>query len=119
MRIQRTTTKDGAVFRLIGRLESGAARQLQRVLIGPATDGGTVIVDMSALEACDAEGLGALRMLAKRARETSGTLVLASPPDHIQRLIAESDARDELRVDVDAALDARYLFHADSREPFA
>jgi hypothetical protein len=58
-------------------------------------------------------------MLAKRARETSGTLVLASPPDHIQRLIAESDARDELRVDVDAALDARYLFHADSREPFA
>jgi anti-anti-sigma factor len=135
MKIERAVTDDGPVFRLVGRLEGGAARQLQRVLSGPASDGGVVTVDLTDLEMCDAGGASVFVTLSKRARLASGGLVLSSPSESVLRVLTETTSQDALcivQTEGAAAADKsaprdhpkedttmRYLFRADEDEPFA
>jgi anti-anti-sigma factor len=119
VRIERRQTNDGITFKLIGRLETGAARHLSRVIRGPVSDGGSVTVDLSSLESCDAEGLRALGALLACARAASGTLVLVSPTEPVRESLAASELRDALEVTDGPPINVRCLFRVNSAEPFA
>ena len=77
--IERTPGANGRAFRLVGDLDNGVARQLQRILSGPASDGEGLTVDLSGLDSCDTECARLLVTLTKRARIAEGDLVLTSP----------------------------------------
>src|SRR5260221_484958 len=66
--IERIPGANGRAFRLVGDLDAGVARQLQRILSGPASDGEGLTVDLSGLVSCDTECARLLVTLTKRAR---------------------------------------------------
>ena len=96
--IERTTGTNGRAFRLTGDLESGVARQLQRILSGPASDGGKLTVDLSGLDSCDSECTRLLITLTKRARIAEGDLVLTSPSPDVLRSLTAIGAPDDLHI---------------------
>ncbi len=98
LRIERTAGGDGRVFRLIGDLEGGAQRQLQRILAGPASDGGLLTIDLSGLGACDADCARLLVTLTKRARISDGNLVLTSPTAEVLHVLTTIAAPEDLCI---------------------
>ena len=84
LRIERTRNGEGRIFRLIGVLEGGTTRQLERVVSGPAGDGGDVTLDLADLVECDQAGVDSLTVLARRARVAGGRLVFCSAREEIK-----------------------------------
>jgi len=126
MRIDRRTALQGPEFTLVGRLEDGAVRRLQRVLSGPASAGEVVTLDLSELEACDADGAALLATITKRARAAGGELLLAAAPPDVLRAFDDASVTDLLcivRAPADGDLfvlgATRYLFRGDDDRPFA
>jgi anti-anti-sigma factor len=73
---------------LSGRLDVHAAADVRQAL-ARAVDGGEgeLVVDLGALEAVDASGLGVLVGAHRRAQRVGRTLVLADVPDQVTRLL--------------------------------
>ena len=78
LRIERTRNGEGRIFRLIGALDGGSTRQLERVVSGPAGDGGDVTLDLAELAECDQAGVDSLTVLARRRRVAGGRLLFCS-----------------------------------------
>lgn len=98
LEIERAAGANGRAFRLIGDLEVGVARQLQRVLSGPASDGGLLTVDVSGLDSCDSECVRLLITLTKRARVADGDLVLTAPSPEVLASLTKIGAPDDLHI---------------------
>ena len=96
--IKRIAGANGRAFRLVGDLETGVARQLQRILSGPASDGEGLTVDLGAVESCDAECARLLVTLTKRARIAEGDLVLTSPSPAVLEVLTKIAGTDELNI---------------------
>ena len=99
--IERIAGANGRAFRLVGDLEGGVARQLQRILSGPASDGEGLTVDLSGLASCDTECARLLVTLTKRARIAEGDLVLTAPTSAVLEILTKIAGPDELNI-VDA-----------------
>jgi anti-anti-sigma regulatory factor len=99
--IERTAGTNGRAFRLTGALEGGVSRQLQRVLSGPASDGGLLTVDLSGLESCDADCVRLLVTLTKRARIADGDLVLTAPSPAVMESLTSVAGADELHIETE------------------
>ncbi|MCU1426852.1 MAG: hypothetical protein JWL83_852 [Actinomycetia bacterium] len=76
-------------------------RQLARVLGGPASDGGDLIIDITGMSACDDAGLQALVALTKRARLAEGDVILVAPAANIRETLSKAVEAGELRVEDD------------------
>ena len=96
--IKRMPHANGRAFRLTGDLDAGAARQLQRVLSGPASDGGLLTVDLSGLESCDDDCVRLFITLTKRARIAEGDLVLTAPTPGVLRSLTSIGTPEELHI---------------------
>jgi anti-anti-sigma factor len=96
--IERTPGAGGRAFRLVGDLDTGVARQLQRILSGPASDGEGLTVDLSGLDSCDTECARLLITLTKRARIAEGDLVLTSPSPAVLQILTKIAGSDELNI---------------------
>ena len=96
--IERIAGAGGRAFRLVGDLDTGTARQLQRILSGPASDGEGLTVDLSGLESCDTECARLLVTLTKRARIAEGDLVLTSPSPAVLLMLTKIAGSDELNI---------------------
>lgn len=96
--IKRIAGANGRAFRLVGDLDSGAARQLQRMLSGPASDGEGLTVDLSGLDSCDTECARLLITLSKRARIAEGDLVLTAPIPAVLQMLTKTAGPDELNI---------------------
>ena len=96
--IERTAGTNGREFRLTGDLEGGVARQLQRMLSGPASDGGMLTVDISGLVSCDSDCARLLITLTKRARIADGDLVLTNPSPAVLLSLTKIGAPDDLHI---------------------
>lgn len=104
--IARTAGTNGRAFRLTGELEAGVARQLQRMLSGPASDGGNLTVDLAGLVSCDSECVRLLITLTKRARIADGDLVLTNPSPEVLLSLTKIGAPDDLHI-VEAVVPAK------------
>lgn len=96
--IERTPGANGRAFRLVGDLDNGVARQLQRILSGPASDGEGLTVDLSGLDSCDTECARLLVTLTKRARIAEGDLVLTAPSPAVLQMLTKIAGSDELNI---------------------
>ena len=96
--IERIAGAGGRAFRLVGDLEGGVARQLQRILSGPASDGEGLTVDLSGLGSCDTECARLLVTLTKRARIAEGDLVLTAPTAAVLATLTKIAGPDELNI---------------------
>ena len=96
--IERIPGANGRAFRLVGDLDAGVARQLQRILSGPASDGEGLTVDLSGLVSCDTECARLLVTLTKRARIAEGDLVLTAPTPAVLQMLTKIAGADELNI---------------------
>src|SRR3954453_13406338 len=96
--IERIPGANGRAFRLVGDLDAGVARQLQRILSGPASDGEGLTVDLSSIPPWDAEGGRLLGRLTKRARIAEGDLVLTSPTAAVLQILSKIAGPEELNI---------------------
>ncbi len=96
--IERIPGANGRAFRLVGDLDTGVARQLQRILSGPASDGEGLSVDLAGLGSCDAECARLLVTLTKRARIAEGDLVLTSPTAAVLETLTKIAGPGELNI---------------------
>jgi anti-anti-sigma factor len=124
-RVERERTDQGSAFRLSGRLEGPAVVKLQRLLAGPSSDSGLVMLDLGQLESCDADGVALLVELTKRAHTAGGHLVVRSVPEEIRDMFHAEQALPNLHVMPDGDADDRpasqtqYLYRAGESVPFA
>ena len=129
MRIERLDLGTELSFRLIGRLEGLASRQLLRMLNGPAGDGGVVTIDLDELQTCDAAGADAFVLLTKRAREAGGDVFLTAPRARVMHDLDQAGALDKLQLtapenamperDAKRRHALRYLTRVGEQQPFA
>jgi len=98
LEIERIAGANGRAFRLVGDLETGVARQLQRILSGPASDGEGLTVDLSGLGSCDTDCARLLVTLSKRARIAEGDLVLTAPSAAVLQVLTKIAGPDELNI---------------------
>jgi anti-anti-sigma factor len=96
--IERIAGSNGRAFRLTGDLDTVVARQLQRILSGPASDGEGLTVDLAGIESCDTECARLLVTLTKRAKIAEGDLVLASPTAAVLEVLMKIAAPGELNI---------------------
>jgi anti-anti-sigma regulatory factor len=96
--IERIPGANGRAFRLVGDLEAGVARQMQRILSGPASDGEGLTVDLGGLTSCDTECARLLVTLTKRARIAEGDLVLTSPRPAVLEILMKVAGPGELNI---------------------
>jgi anti-anti-sigma regulatory factor len=96
--IERIAGANGRAFRLVGDLDGGVIRQLQRILSGPASDGEGLTVDLSGLDSCDTECARLLITLSKRARIAEGDLVLTAPIPAVLQMLMKIAGPDELNI---------------------
>jgi anti-anti-sigma regulatory factor len=96
--IERIAGANGRAFRLVGDLDGGVIRQLQRILSGPASDGEGLTVDLSGLDSCDTECARLLITLSKRARIAEGDLVLTAPIPAVLQALMKIAGPDELNI---------------------
>ena len=79
---------DGSAVALSGRLDVHAAADARLALAQAVDRGeGELVVDLAALEAVDATGLGVLVGAHRRAQRAGRTLVLADVPDPVARML--------------------------------
>jgi anti-anti-sigma factor len=79
---------DGSFVALSGRLDVHAAADVRLELADAVDSGdGELVLDMTALEAVDATGLGVLVGAHRRAQRAGRTLVLEDVPDPVSRLL--------------------------------
>jgi anti-anti-sigma regulatory factor len=129
MRIERADAGAEPTFRLFGRLEGLACRDVLRMLTGAVAEGGVVTVELDGLEACDARGTDALVALTKQARDAGGTLLLTAPRESVLRAFDAAGALKTLQLASAASAAGehdrrrlrvlRYLTRVGEDEPFA
>jgi anti-anti-sigma factor len=79
---------DAKLIVLSGRLDVHAAADVRLALADAVDQGeGELVVDLNALEAVDATGLGVLVGAHRRAQRMGRTLVLEDVPDQVGRLL--------------------------------
>jgi anti-anti-sigma factor len=79
---------DVNVFALTGRLDVHAAADVRNALADAVDNGdGELVLDLAALEAVDATGLGVLVGAHRRAQRAGRTLVLEDVPATVGRLL--------------------------------
>ena len=79
---------DGSIVALSGRLDVHAAADVRLELADAVDRGhGELVLDLTALEAVDATGLGVLVGAHRRAQRAGRTLVLEDVPDGVGRLL--------------------------------
>lgn len=79
---------DGSFVSLTGRLDVRAAADVRLELADAVDRGdGELVLDLAAIEAVDATGLGVLVGAHRRAQRAGRTLVLADVPDPVTRLL--------------------------------
>ncbi len=79
---------DGHLVALVGRLDVHAAADVRLELADAVDHGeGELVLDLAALEAVDATGLGVLVGAHRRAQRAGRTLVLEDVPDPVARLL--------------------------------
>ena len=98
LEIERIAGANGRAFRLVGDLDAGVARQLQRILSGPASDGEGLTVDLSSIATCDTECARLLVTLTKRSRIAEGDLVLTSPTAAVLQILTKTAGPEELNI---------------------
>lgn len=80
--------KDGSLVALSGRLDVHAAADVRNTLAEAVDVGeGELVLDLTALEAVDATGLGVLVGAHRRAQRAGRTLVLEDVPAGVGRLL--------------------------------
>ncbi|MCW2598569.1 MAG: anti-anti-sigma factor [Frankiales bacterium] len=80
--------KDGTLVALSGRLDVHVAADVRNALAQAVDRGvGELVVDLAALEAVDATGLGVLVGAHRRAQRAGRTLVLTDVPATVGRLL--------------------------------
>ncbi len=78
----------GTVIGLSGKLDVHAAADVRNALVDAVAAGsGELVLDLSALEAVDATGLGVLVGAHRRAQRAGRTLVLVDVPVPVARLL--------------------------------
>jgi anti-anti-sigma factor len=122
-RIERLRSDDGSAFSVAGTLDSSAARKLERMLAGPASDGNVVTLDLADLQSCDAAGVEALVGLTRRAHLASGDLLLLSVPTAVRHTFITADVLQKLHVAPDGhagpSAQPRYLYRKGESVPYA
>ena len=98
LEIKRIAGANGRAFRLVGDLDAGVARQLQRILSGPASDGEGLTVDLSNIATCDSECARLLVTPTKRSRIAEGDLVLTSPTAAVLQILTKTAGTEELNI---------------------
>jgi anti-sigma B factor antagonist len=84
----RTTPAGVVVIRPEGRLNMTAAPALREQLHALVSDGNSrLVVDLSAVDAIDSSGLGALISGLKAARQGGGDLRIAAPCDQVKAVL--------------------------------
>ena len=84
----RTTDAGVVVIRPEGRLNMTVAPALREQLHGLVRDGKTrLVVDLSAVDAIDSSGLGALISGLKAARQGNGDLRIAAPCEQVKAVL--------------------------------
>jgi anti-anti-sigma factor len=79
---------DGTVLALAGRLDVHAAADVRLEIAEAVESGeGELVLDLLALEAVDATGLGVLVGAHRRAQRAGRTLVLEDVPEQVGRLL--------------------------------
>lgn len=93
------------VIEVGGELDFAAVEGLRERLL-PATEHGTVVLDMSGVTFCDSSGVRTLVEADQNARRHGGAFRVAAPSEHVLRVLAltKTDLTLEVFPDVDAAL---------------
>jgi anti-anti-sigma factor len=82
------TDVPGQVMHLVGRLDVHAAADVRMALADAVAGGsGDLVIDLAALEAVDATGLGVLVGAHRRAGRAGRTLVLQDVPPPVGRML--------------------------------
>jgi anti-anti-sigma factor len=107
-----TTERDGlAVVAVLGELNSSTAPRLSQALADLAEPGRVVLVDLSATESVDYDGLAPLVSACEHQRQLGGDLVLDAPTNAASKLIK----RIELDKVLTVASGPESMFHSEPR----
>lgn len=101
----RRGPKGETVFEVAGDIDFAVVEDLRGRLM-PASERGTVVLDLSGVTFCDSSGVRALVEADQSAREHGGTCRIAAPSDDVLRILSltKTDQTLALFPDVAAAL---------------
>ena len=101
--LEREPADDGTVrFRLRGEVDLSNVDQLHDRVVREARDAPRVVVDLSAVDYIDSQGLRLLNRLSRAMTERGGTLEVVAPPGSVARSVLDlTKMSDELAVQVD------------------
>jgi anti-anti-sigma factor len=93
------------VIEVSGELDFAAVGRLRSRLL-PATEHGTVVLDMAGVSFCDSGGIRVLVEAERSARGSGGAFRIAAPSDAVRRVLdlTNLDQMLEIFPDVDSAL---------------
>ena len=111
MSLEYSVAEQGGVrlYGVKGRLDSATAGDLDKALQSLFTETGTrAVIDLAALDYISSAGLRVMLMLAKRAKQSQGRLILCSLSPHVREVFEISGFMKILETAADqaAALDA-------------
>ena len=88
-----------------GELDFAAVEELRAPLM-PATEQGTVVLDLSGVTFCDSSGVRTLVEADRSAREHGGAFCIAAPSEDVLRVLTltKTDMTLEVFPDVDTAM---------------
>jgi anti-sigma B factor antagonist len=99
LRVEVTEARERlAVVTAAGELDLLTAPELYQLGAGTIEEHPTLILEMSGVTFCDSSGFNALLRLRRRALDAGGQLVLAAPPDQVERLLALTGAEGAIPV---------------------
>jgi anti-sigma B factor antagonist len=97
--VEVTESREGlSVVSAAGELDLLTAPELYQLGAGAIEQQPTLILEMSGVTFCDSSGFNALLRLRRRALDEGGQLVLAAPPEQVQRLLALTGAEGAIPV---------------------
>lgn len=99
LHLEVTETRERlAVLSAVGELDLLTAPELYQLGAATIEEHPTLILEMSGVTFCDSSGFNALLRLRRRSVDAGGQLVLAAPPDQVQRLLALTGAEGAIPV---------------------
>lgn len=96
--LQMEQTKGCVVLHVGGELDLGTREDLRHGLVTATGLASQVVVDLSAVEFCDAAGMEVLMDVRMRARETDGSVLLAAPTASVGDLLQLADLDAEFAI---------------------
>jgi anti-anti-sigma regulatory factor len=101
-----TTTDEGTVVKLSGRLEGDRVMLLNRTLVRALETGGWVIVDVSRVETLSPEAMEGLGAASAALERTGGGLIIVNPAGPVPRAIAFTRLQAHIESESDHAVSA-------------